>query len=228
MIAPAIARPEISLSTPRVLSQLPLFPLETVLFPGGQLPLRIFEVRYLHMVEQCRKAGTPFGVVSLLQGSEVRRPGAPLEVFPPIGTLARITHCDAPQPGLMAIDCVGMQRFRTTSSHQLTHGLWGANVELLDDDRPMPVPDDLAHTSATLGQLIQSLHEQHLPEDRLPFLEPSQLGDCGWVANRWSEILPLPLSMKHNLMALGSPLVRLELVADVLLAKTQAIHHRPE
>ena len=227
MIAPVLACTDTALSTPRVLSQLPLFPLETVLFPGGALPLRIFEVRYLHMVEQCRKTGTPFGVVSLVQGSEVRRPGVPADSFHPVGTLARITHFEAPQPGLMMIDCLGTERFRLVSSHQLAHGLWMADVELLDADVPTPVPEDLGRTSTALGQLIETLREQHVAENRFPILSPLQLNDCGWVANRWCEVLPLPLSLKHNLMALESPLVRLELVADVL-AKAHPADQRPE
>lgn len=215
------------MSTPRAYANLPLFPLETVLFPGGLLPLRIFEVRYLHMVEQCRKDGTPFGIVSLLKGSEVRRPGVDHASFHPVGTLARITHFDAPQPGLMEIDCLGAERFRIVSSHQLTHGQWVGDVELLDNDVATPIPTDLAHTSKTLGQLIQTLQEQHVAENRFPVLLPLQLEDCGWVANRWCELLPLSVQLKHNLLALDSPLVRLELVADVL-AKAHPAPHRPE
>lgn len=227
MIAPVIACTDTPLPIPRVLSQLPLFPLETVLFPGGTLPLRIFEVRYLRMVEQCRTTGTPFGVVSLVQGSEVRRPGVPADSFQPVGTLARIVHFDAPQPGLMMIDCLGTERFRLTSSYQLVNGLWMADVEVLDGDVPTPVPEDLRSTSAALGQLIQTLREQHVAENRFPILPPLQLDDCGWVANRWCEVLPLPLSLKHNLMALESPLVRLELVADVL-ARAHPADQSPE
>ena len=215
------------MSTPRTHSNLPLFPLGTVLFPGGLLPLRIFEVRYLHMVEQCRKDGTPFGVVTLTKGSEVRRPGEDGEVFHPIGTLARITHFEAPQPGLMEIDCVGAERFRIVSSRQLPHGQWVADVELLADDIATPIPSDLEYASKTLGQLIQTLRAQNATENRFPILPPLQLEDCGWVANRWCEMLPLSVQLKNNLLALDSPLVRLELVADVL-AKAESTPRRPE
>jgi Lon protease-like protein len=94
------------------LSSLPLFPLGTVLFPDGVLPLRIFEVRYLDMIGKCHKAGAPFGVVTLAQGAEVRRPGGGAEVFYSVGTLATITALQTPQPGLMTIRCHGEQRFR--------------------------------------------------------------------------------------------------------------------
>src|SRR3954469_5138568 len=87
-----------SMMTQPLLSSLPLFPLGTVLFPGGLLPLRIFEVRYLDMIGKCHRAGAPFGVVSLTQGSEVRQPGAS-ESFAKVGTLATIDEFDTPQPG---------------------------------------------------------------------------------------------------------------------------------
>ena len=102
------------------LKQLPLFPLQTVLFPGGWMPLRIFEVRYLDMIGRCHKAGAPFGVVALSEGSEVRRidpnaapsgDGFAHEAFYPVGTLAHIEQLERPQPGLMVIHCRGSQKF---------------------------------------------------------------------------------------------------------------------
>ncbi|HYF19495.1 MAG TPA: LON peptidase substrate-binding domain-containing protein, partial [Ramlibacter sp.] len=108
------------------LQSLPLFPLGTVLFPGGVLPLRIFEVRYLDMINRCHRAGAPFGVVSLTQGQEVRQPGAAREAFASVGTLATIASLEQPQPGLLMIRAGGEQRFRITSSDQLKHGLWVA------------------------------------------------------------------------------------------------------
>lgn len=202
------------MSSVLTLSSLPLFPLGTVLFPGGVLPLRVFEVRYLDMIGKCHKAGAPFGVVSLTQGHEVRQPGA-REAFSPIGTLATITDCESPAPGLMVIRCAGEQRFRITSSNQLKHGLWVADVSRMDDDLVVAVPDDLKPVAQALANLIQSL-QQRTPPQPLPLREPWQLDDCGWVANRWCELLPLPLELKQRLMELDNPLVRLELVSDVL------------
>ena len=196
------------------LSSLPLFPLGTVLFPGGVLPLRIFEVRYLDMIGKCHKAGAPFGVVSLTQGSEVRRPGGK-EAFAAVGTLATIGELEAPQPGLMVIRAHGEQRFRITSSDQLRHGLWVADVQRLDADMAVPVPQDLECTAEALGRLIQSLQQKSGP-GQLPLSAPFRLNDCGWVANRWCELLPLPVQLKQRLMQLDNPLVRLELVSDVL------------
>ena len=122
------------------LSSLPLFPLGTVLFPDGVLLLRIFEVRYLDMIGKCHKAGAPFGVVTLAQGAEVRRPGGGAEVFHSVGTLATITALQTPQPGLMTIRCHGEQRFCISRSMQLKHGLWIADVGRLEDDLTVPVP----------------------------------------------------------------------------------------
>ena len=196
------------------LQSLPLFPLGTVLFPGGVLPLRIFEVRYLDMIGRCHKAGAPFGVVCLTQGSEVIQPGA-TEAFSNVGTLATISEFEAPRPGLMAIRARGAQRFRITSRDRLKHGLWVADVERLPHDMPVPIPGDLKDTAVALGKLIAALQNKAGP-GQLPLQGPWQLDDCGWVAHRWCELLPLPAQLKQRLMELDNPLVRLELVSDVL------------
>ncbi|AEG93929.1 LON peptidase substrate-binding domain-containing protein [Ramlibacter tataouinensis] len=197
------------------LQSLPLFPLGTVLFPGGLLPLRIFEVRYLDMIGRCHKAGAPFGVVSLTQGQEVRQPGS-REAFATVGTLATISALETPRPGLMMIRASGTRRFRITASDQLKHGLWVADVESLGDDLSVPVPPDLQGTADALGKVIRSLQEKAESADQLPIQGPWRLQDCGWVANRWCELLPLPVALKQRMMELDNPLVRLELVSDVL------------
>lgn len=206
------------------LFSLPLFPLGTVLYPGGILPLRIFEVRYLDMIGKCHKTGAPFGVVSLTQGSEVRKPdvrhaaGEPLpqEAFNTVGTLAIITEFSLPQPGLMVIRCTGAQRFEISSREKLKHGLWIADVTRIGDDMKVKVPDDLQPSANALGKLIKSLQERKLPTEQMPVSMPYMLDDCGWVANRWCELLPIPLELKQRLMELDNPLVRLELVSDIL------------
>ena len=203
------------MSSALTLTSLPLFPLGTVLFPGGLLPLRVFEVRYLDMIGKCYKAGAPFGVVSLIQGTEVRVPGG-TEAFSTVGTLATISALDAPQPGLMVIRAQGEQRFRITSSDQLKHGLWVANVERMAVDMAVAVPDDLKSTAQALERLILSLQQKLQGTEQMPVDGPLQLNDCGWVANRWCELLPLPVQLKQRLMELDNPLVRLELVGDIL------------
>lgn len=205
------------------LLDLPLFPLGSVLFPGGLLPLRIFEVRYLDMIGKCHKNGTPFGVVALTQGSEVRRPEAKLpgegfanEVFESIGTLATITEFSAPQAGLMMVRCIGTQRFKVTRSEKLKHGLWVAEAQALPGDQAVKVPSDLQPAADALIKLMDTLKERAIAPEQMPLLEPYQWDDCGWVANRWSELLPIPVTLKQQLMTLDNPLLRLELVNDIL------------
>ena len=210
------------------LSSLPLFPLGTVLYPDGLLPLRIFEVRYLDMIGKCHKTGAPFGVVSLTEGSEVRRPadagsknagnsgdGFANERFNAVGTLATISEFSVPQPGLMVIQCRGVHRFTIDRREKLKHGLWIADVTRLEDDLPVKIPYDLQKTSDALSKLIKKLLQNN-PADKMPIGMPYHLDDCGWVANRWCELLPMPPELKQRLMELDNPLLRLELVCDIL------------
>ena len=212
------------MTDPLTLTSLPLFPLGTVLYPGGLLPLRIFEVRYLDMIRKCHKLGAPFGVVALTQGAEVQKPAGAgptgdafaNEAFGSVGTLASITEFSTPQPGLMVIRCTGVQRFCVTRSEKLKHGLWVADVARLPPDQAIKPPPDLQAVANALGKLIKSLQERAVPDHQMPLQPPYQLDDCGWVANRWCELLSLPLALKQRLMALDNPLVRLELVSDML------------
>lgn len=219
MVAPASS----SLAT-----RLPLFPLQTVLFPGGRLPLRIFEVRYLDMIARCHEAGAPFGVVCLTQGGEVRVPrrpssgpasGAPSyapEAFHMVGTLARIDHIERPQQGLMMVRCTGVQRFKLRSSEQLRHGLWMGEAELLPADPVVNVPHDLLSAMQALQHLVDNLSARPEGLGDLPLQEPYQWDDCGWLANRWCELLPVSADIKQRCMVLDNPLLRLELVNDML------------
>ena len=197
------------------LTSLPLFPLGTVLFPQGHLSLRIFEVRYLDMIRKCQRAGTPFGVVALQSGQEVRIAGAAPESLHAEGTLAHIEQLEPLQPGLLHIQCRGGQRFRIHEHKLLPHGLWVADVHLLPADAPVPVPAHLHTAAQTLAQVLMQLHARS-PQRARPLPVPEDLQDCGWVANRWAEILPLPDAVKQQLLTLDNPLLRLELVADVL------------
>ena len=208
------------MTTPPTLTSLPLFPLGSVLFPGGVLPLRIFEVRYLDLIGKCHKVGAPFGVVGLTQGAEVRVAGAAPEHFAAVGTLAMIREFHSLQPGLIDIECAGTQRFRVRSSALQKNGLWLADVEQLGDDASFDIPADLQHTADALRQLIDALEERRRAPGHeaapLPIAAPWRLHDCGWVANRWCELLPLPAELKQRLMEQQSPLIRLELVSDLL------------
>jgi uncharacterized protein len=198
-----------------VLNNLPLFPLGSVLYPGSVLPLRIFEVRYLDMIRRCIENGAPFGIVSLQQGQEVAKPGQS-EAFAQVGTLATITHHESPQPGLRMIRCLGQQRFRTSRTERLKHGLWVADVSYLPEDSVVSVPQELASCRSLLESVLA-----RMPEGTQADLFPGEasdakLSDCSWLANRWCQLLPLPLEMKQRLLELDSPLIRLELVSDLL------------
>ena len=203
------------MSASLTLQHLPLFPLGTTLFPGGLLPLRIFEVRYLDMIGKCHRHGAPFGVVTLSAGEEVLRPDSEGEAFYPVGTLARIEALDSPQPGLMLARCLGLQRFRILRQERLRHGLWTADVARIEPDAAVRLPDELHSTTQALQRLMQTL-SLHPPANWPGFAPPHQFDDAGWVANRWCELLPLPHAAKQRLLALDSPLLRLELVSDLL------------
>ena len=198
------------------MSALPLFPLSTVLFPGGQLSLQVFEVRYLDMIRQCINNTTSFGVVTLTSGSEIRLPGK-TETFSQIGTLVNIVEWSSPRPGLLNIVCEGTKRFRIYTIEQQRHGLWMAEyLDMLDNDKEIAIPDELIDTSTSLENLLYTMKMQGMGESELTVVPPYRLNDCGWVANRWAELLPLSLTQKQNLLALDNPLLRLELIQDEL------------
>jgi len=197
------------------MTSIPLFPLNTVLFPDGHLPLQVFEVRYLDMVKQCIANDAAFGVVPLREGGEVRKPDA-TEVLAGAGTMARIAEWAAPMPGLIHIRCAGTERFVVRASRQLKHGLWVADVETLAPDRPVAIPPEQQDVANALGALIRSLQERKIDADQMPLQPPFRLDECGWVANRWCELLSLSTDEKLRLLAQENPVLRLELIQDVL------------
>lgn len=199
---------------------LALFPLHSVLFPGGRLALRIFEPRYLDMIQRCIETGDPFGVINLIEGSEVRQrlegsDGFQQERFHSVGTLAHLCHWERPQPGLIQLRARGGRRFKLNSSECLKHGLWMGVAELLEEDHAVPVPPDLHPVAVLLQGLVHTM-EQGGSADDMPLRPPYVWDDCGWLANRWAELLPLQALERQHFLELDNPLVRLELVADHL------------
>ena len=197
------------------MTSIPLFPLNTVLYPDGYLPLQIFEVRYLDMIRKCITGEQPFGVVQLLDGAEVRKPGQH-ETLAQVGTLARVMDWAAPLSGLLQIKCLGTERFQLLASEQLKTGLWMADVELLPADLVVPIPAEQQNVADALGALIRTLQEQKIPLDQMPIQPPYRLDECGWVANRWCELLSLTPVQKQLLLSQENPVLRLELVQDTL------------
>ncbi|HEX6412000.1 MAG TPA: LON peptidase substrate-binding domain-containing protein [Burkholderiales bacterium] len=182
------------------IEDLPLFPLLAVLFPGGRLPLRIFESRYMDMAKACLKDGSPFGVCLILEGGEVGTPATPAAV----GTTARISSWDMPQLGLLHVSARGEQRFRIRSRRVQSDGLARAAVDLIPPEKDDEIP--AAHRGAV--RLLERLIERH-PE----LLErPHRLDSCAWVSARLAELLPLPLTTKQALLELDDGRVRLEKV----------------
>ena len=185
--------------------RLPLFPLHTVLFPGGVLPLRIFEPRYLDMVSDCLRNDRGFGVCLIRAGGEV---GAPAETAE-VGTLARIQDWDKTPAGLLAITARGERRFRVRRREVRADRLVLVQIDFLDEPPPMALP--LQH--APLARLLDRLLDDLDP----PYKDlPRALDDADWVGARLTELLPMDLQEKQTLLEQGDPLLRLATLASRL------------
>jgi Lon protease-like protein len=191
-----------------------LFPLKSVLFPGALLQLKVFEARYLDLVSRCLRENEPFGVVCLATGGEVGREKVRFELQ---GVLAHLDDVDAEGPNLLRVRCHGGERFEIDGApRQQPDGLWMAEVDLVPADEAVAPEPEFFATVQALQQVIASLREQH---GKAPFAEPFSLDDAGWVANRWCEILPVPLAARQKLMMLPDPQARLRLVHEYLKGK---------
>ncbi len=200
---------------------LPLFPLNTVLFPGGVLPLRVFEARYMDMVRDCMKDAAPFGVVLITKGSEVGSRAATESV----GTLARITAWDMPQLGLLLLRAIGGGRFRIERSEVRPDGLQVARVEPIAPDEDLPLDEQYRPCADLLQRVIDDVGSQRGedgdeapdPINSFPFESPYQFESSVWVGNRLCEFMPIPLRARQKLMELQDATSRLQLVQRFLL-----------
>lgn len=195
--------------------ELPLFPLGTILYPDGYLPLQIFEVRYLKLIRDCFTNGLPFGVITLMEGGEVQNPKEEI-LLSPVGTQAIVTEFVEESPSLLKVKVKGDQRFKLQSARQERNGLWMGSVSMIEQDQEVSIPEDLQACSSLLVELIASFNEQNIPKDQHPIQPPHKLDDCGWVSNRWCEVLPINQGIKLQLLSLENPLVRLELINDII------------
>jgi Lon protease-like protein len=197
---------------PALPDPLPLFPLRTVLFPGALLSLKVFEARYLDLVSTSLRDGLPFGVLCLKQGREAG-PNSQAVEMESVGVLAQLDEVDAEQAGILRVRCTGTRRFRRRDEPvQQSGGLWTCSASALPDD-PLHLPAaSMLSTVKALADAIKSLAAQ----GRSPFAEPYRLDDAGWVANRWCELLPVPLAAKQKLMELEDPALRLSIVDGFL------------
>lgn len=185
--------------------ELPLFPLHTVLFPDGLLPLRIFETRYIDMVGRCMRESSSFGVVAIRSGAEV---GAAAETVE-LGTSARIVDFNKLPDGLLGITCKGDRKFRVLKRWQREDGLYMGDVEYLAPEAAAEVPQEYRHLGELLRTLLRQLGEPYAGMD-------GNFGDASWVGSRLTEILPLGLADKVSLLQLDDPLARLAQLARVV------------
>jgi Lon protease-like protein len=202
-------------NTPASAKQIPLFPLGTVLFPDGVIALKIFEARYLDMIKRCLRENTQFGVISIIKGSETQSEQDLETNFSSIGTLAKIEDFDPVQPALYMTRSFGTQRFKLIHAEQESSGLWLGEIELLENDPLIPVPQEHQKVVKLLNEIISVIRSEDLLGDA-PFKEPHKLDDCGWVSNRLAELLPLSLAQKNHLLAQENPRIRLDLITELI------------
>ena len=186
------------------MNDIPLFPLNAVLFPGGRLPLRIFEQRYMEMAKACLKNSAPFGVCLIREGKEVGTPATPVE----IGCLARIGNWDMPQLGMLHITALGSQRFRIVERSVQADGLARASIKVLPEDRDAPIGNACAGCVKLLERVIEQQSGLFEP--------PHRLDSASWVSSRLAEVLPLPLAAKQELLELTDARARLERINALL------------
>lgn len=191
------------------MNDLALFPLGTVLFPGGLLALHLFEQRYLEMAKACLRDAAPFGVCLIREGAEVGAPAVP----EPVGCIARIVQWDMQQLGVLQIVAQGSQRFRILDRRLQADGLARATVELLPEESDAPLPGHLA----ACRQLLERIVAEH--GERV-FAKPYRFESSAWVGARLAEVLPLPGSVKQQLLQLDG-LARLEALGRLIPAEGQ-------
>jgi len=179
--------------------RIPLFPLHNVLFPGGVLPLRIFEPRYLEMVSTCMKEGSGFGIALILSGNEVGEAAKTYEV----GSYARIIDWNMRDDGLLGISVQSEQRFRILSTEVRPNQLIHADVMMLEEPQAQTFPHEYSLAIDLLRDIIAKVGG-HYAE-----VEP-RYDDPLWVSGRLAELLPIDLLQKQHLLQLDDSLQRLE------------------
>ena len=185
--------------------EIALFPLHTVLFPGGLLPLRVFEPRYMEMATACLREGIPFGVCLIREGREVGSPAVPHAV----GCLARIMQWDMQQLGVLNITVRGERRFRVLERRVQRDGLIRSEIEPLADEDDALVPEALAICARVLKAIIDEGAGAGIEA-------PFRFESSSWVSARLTEILPLPFAFKQQLLETDDSCRRLEALRDAL------------
>jgi Lon protease-like protein len=190
------------------LATIPLFPLRTVLFPGGLLPLKVFEQRYIDMTKACMKDGQPFGVVMITAGDEVAaRDGTP--TFAKLGTLATITDWDMPELGILHLATEGLARFQVRAHRVQADRLVVADVVDIPAEPRVALPEDAQPLARLLELIATRVRPQNFPAE-------VDYGDATWVGYRLAELLPLPLSIKQSMLEINDAQVRLQALGTFL------------
>jgi len=187
-------------------TDIPLFPLNTVLFPGGHLPLRIFEQRYIDMVRESSAKGSCFGVCLVNNSETANRPATHLR----IGTTAEICDFSTLDDGLLGITARGRQKYVIQKTRMRDNGLLMAEVETLVEPDPVEVPAQYSVLSMITGRFMEQVGGNY------PAFQPRHLQDAHWVGYRLSELLPLENTEKQVLLQISDPLERLQLLLDLL------------
>jgi Lon protease-like protein len=189
--------------------ELPLFPLRTVLFPGGVLPLKIFEQRYIDMAKDCLAKERPFGVCLITLGDEVSKQGAPAPEFAAIGTIARIANWDMPQLGILHVATVGGTRFKVHNHRLEPSGLFVGQVSEIAAEPPVAVTPAQQPLVRLLELIAARVGPQNFPAD-------ADYSDASWVGYRLAEFLPLPLPVKQSMLEINDAGVRLAVLTKFL------------
>jgi len=184
---------------------IPIFPLQTVLFPGALLPLKIFEARYMDMARDCLKQKSSFGVCLIKEGQEVGAPALPEA----IGCIARIDQCDMEELGILKVVAKGEERFRIMASDVTRQGLIVGEVERLEPEADAIDAPGLVECAEFLRKLIAGIGPQR-------FAEPFLYDNATWVGFRLAEILPLRNDVKQKLLELTDATLRLAVIHKFL------------
>jgi Lon protease-like protein len=193
---------------------IPLFPLSHGLFPDGMLPLQIFEVRYLDLLKRCHQQQLPFGVAWIKEGSEVKVPGE-VPLLHDVGCLAHVREFEQVQPTFFRVLCQGGLRFQLHDVQPGPFGVWQGSVNYLAQDPEVEVPMSMQAHADRLGKVIATAQQKGLL-DKLPIFAPYHLDQCGWVANRYAEAMPISAELKLQMLSEPDPLKRLEAVAQFI------------
>ncbi|MCX9157388.1 LON peptidase substrate-binding domain-containing protein [Niveibacterium sp. 24ML] len=189
-------------------TELPLFPLHTVLVPEAHLPLKVFEARYMDMIKDCIKTGEAFGVCLIEEGQEVGAPAVPAKV----GTSARVLEWDMAELGILQIVVGGERRFRVAHAVAQRDGLLRAVVEWLPEATTQAPSAALADTLPLLEAVVADAGIKAIPQ-------PHRFDDANWVGYRYTEILPIPMKAKQKLLELDDPLMRLTIIRQFLIQR---------